>query len=242
MPNGYGALTGGLCTVALLGASLPGSDLDGLSAQQIADRSKKALDSAASLRLTLEQGGDFPFSMDLMLDEDNNCAGSIDRGDEGSVELVKRGEEIWMKPDTAFWKHEVGGEQGERVAKLFKDRYIKGSTSDPMLAGIAGACDMDSFRAESDGKGGAWSKGAETTVKGQPTVPITRNKDGSEITLFVAAEGTPYPLKVERKGGPQQGTLLMSDYGKPLPKGTPSAEESVDVGQLEERMQEARAA
>jgi hypothetical protein len=241
MLKSYGAFTGVLCTVALVGAAAPAGpdgDLDGFTARQIADRAKKALDAADSLRLSLEQEGEFALTLDLALDEDNNCAGSIDRGDHGSIELVKRGKQVWMKPDKAFWKQEAGGAQGERVAELLKDRYIRGATNEPMLAGVAGVCDMASFRAESKGGPGSsrWTKGSPATVDGRKTVPITRHKDGSEITLYVAAQGRPYPLKVEREGGTQEGTLRMSDYGKPVPKKTPAPTESVTVSDIRKHL------
>jgi hypothetical protein len=58
-------------------------------------------------------------------------------GHGGSVELVKRGEQVWMKPDTAFWKAQVPGPQGDAVAQLFKGRYIHGTTKDAMLKGLS---------------------------------------------------------------------------------------------------------
>ncbi|UGY93242.1 hypothetical protein [Streptomyces gobiensis] len=246
MPKRYGAFTGGVCAIALLGATPAGAavaDLEDLSGQEIADRSKKALDSAESLRLTLEQGGDFPFTMKLALDEDDNCAGSIDRGENGSVELLKRGQVVWMKPDSAFWKHEIGGEQGDLIARLFKNRYIRGTTDDPILAAVAAPCDMAGFRAASeDSEDSPWSKGKQTTVNGQKAMSISRQRDGTRITLFVAAKGKPYPLKVERQDAVQRGSLTISDYDKPVPDRRPSSKESVDVSQLQDHLQQPKEA
>ncbi|KUO21733.1 N-acetyltransferase [Streptomyces dysideae] len=83
----------------------------------------KLTDRSAATRTSRTQ----PTSMDLALDRDGNCVGTMEMGsDGGSVEIVKRGEEVWMKPDTAFWKAQVPGGEGDEVAELFKNRYIHG--------------------------------------------------------------------------------------------------------------------
>lgn len=57
------------------------------------------------------------------------------KADGGTVEIIKRGDQMWMKLDTAYWKEQLPGERGETAARLFEDRYIHGSTRDRVLKG-----------------------------------------------------------------------------------------------------------
>ena len=134
-------------TAALLlsPALIAADDGDDLTARQLADRAKDNLLDAESVHLRLTDRGSSattsrtqPTSMDLSLDQDGNCVGSMRMGSGGgSVEIVKQGDEVWMKPDRTFWKAQVPGSQGEEVAELFENRYIHGSTNDAMLKGLA---------------------------------------------------------------------------------------------------------
>jgi hypothetical protein len=149
---------------------------------------------------------------DLSLDQDGNCVGSMEMGaGGGSVEIVKQGDEVWMKPDAAFWKAQVPGGQGDAVAELFKNLphsrlrssggtpIIHGSTNDAMLKGMADTCDLNSFQQEVD----------------------TGSSDAGKLS----------------KGDGTDMTLSFSDYGKPVPSKTPPADETVDVGKLQDELQ-----
>lgn len=65
------------------GAARADDGIDKLSAQQIADRSRDALLSARSLHLSArgELGDNSPpMALELTLDRDGNCTGSVDLG------------------------------------------------------------------------------------------------------------------------------------------------------------------
>ncbi|MGY0021833.1 hypothetical protein ACVHNB_23100 [Streptomyces sp. YJ-C3] len=216
-------------------------------AQQLAADAKKELLDARSLHLVLANRADgdrdarAPAAFDLRLDEDGNCAGSLRMGtggaDGGSVDLVKRGDEVWMKPDATFWKTQVSGGSGELAAQLFGDKYVHGTTDDPMLDGLADACDLDAFRGQLE-SGSArdaqekLTKGATTTVDGTRVVPLTGQDEDNRITLYVT-EDAPHRLVRATEQGPDESvTMTLTDYDRPVPSSTPSADESVDVSKL----------
>lgn len=62
------------------------------------------------------------------MDERGRCAGNVTltRG-RGSVELVKRGDEVWVKPDRDFWEAQLPGGQGTAAADTLHGRYVHGS-------------------------------------------------------------------------------------------------------------------
>lgn len=227
------------------GPALAG-DADDLSARELAEAAKKELTEATSLHVRLTERTDdpdprTPASFDLRLDVDGNCTGSLTMGTGGarggSLELVKRGDEVWMKPDETFWKAQVPGGAGELAAQLFDDRYVHGTTDDPMLDGLSDVCDLDSFRDElegdSDGPGtDRLTKGDETTLRGTDVVPLTGRDDGKDVTLYVTSDAPHQLLRATVKGPDERVTVTLSDYGEPVPDETPSADESVDISKL----------
>ncbi|SBV05641.1 hypothetical protein YW5DRAFT_03037 [Streptomyces sp. Ncost-T6T-1] len=214
-------------------------DIDTLPAEEIAERARDALLDARSLHLsargsvgaTGEEG-----SVDLTLDREGNCAGGVDMGDDGSVEIVKRGDDVWLKPDAAFWKNHVPI-GGSTFDKILDGRYMKAGADDPRMLEVTEFCDLDTFRElMTDNAGDAdfdgLTKGARTEVNGAPTVPVTRAEGGERVTAYVAAEGTPYPVRITVRGGDEEGTVDFSGFDRPVPTATPSADETVDITAL----------
>ncbi len=53
--------------------------------------------------------------MDLALDRRGDCVGTYRMGsDGGTFEIVKRGDEVWMKADWDYWKNQLPGEGRRR--------------------------------------------------------------------------------------------------------------------------------
>ncbi|GHC69621.1 hypothetical protein [Streptomyces flavofungini] len=255
---------GAACTAAALALLVPacsddksggsdkGDDTADLSAQEISDKAKQELLDAKSVHLTLTDKGsdvdkDDPAAMDLALDRDGNCTGTLRFGaGGGSAELVKQGDKVWMKPDQAFWKNQVPGGQGEAAAELFEDRYIHGTTKDPMLKGLAEVCDLKELQENVNDDAGSddddapknLRKGRVTTVDGTRVIPLTSKDDGKDNTLYVAAEGKPYLVRATEKGSGTDKTTTLTDYDKPVPTKTPSAKDSVDVSKLEQELKQ----
>ncbi|MFE0172710.1 hypothetical protein ACFWZ2_10375 [Streptomyces sp. NPDC059002] len=228
-----------------------------LSAQEISDKAKQELLDAKSVHISMRATGadatadatkgpaadsDDPTSMELTLDRDDNCTGTMKMANGATLELVKRGDKVWMKPDETFWKTQVPGGEGEAAAELFKNRYIHGSTSDAMLKEVSGVCDLGKIQKEieddADDDTKSLKKGEPTKVDGAGAIPLTGRDDGKETTLYVATEGKPYLLKAVEKGDGDDTTTTFSDYDKPVPAKTPSADESVDVSKLQEQLQQ----
>ncbi|WP_328906725.1 hypothetical protein OG230_29245 [Streptomyces sp. NBC_00234] len=226
-------------TVTGSAVAVADDDIESLPAQQIADRTRDALLSVDSLRLT--STGDLgegrpPMTVDLTLDRDGNCRGSVDLGDDkGAVEVVKRGNAVWLKPDSDFWKNQVpiGGTTFEAI---LDGRYMKGEADDPRLLSVTQACDLDTFRElltdNADTSHGTLTKGTKTTVRGTDVIPLTRTEGKEKVTLYVATEGKPYPVRLTVQGPSADAVVGFSGFDKPVPTATPSEDETVDVTAL----------
>ncbi|MFB4420845.1 hypothetical protein C5F59_007120 [Streptomyces sp. QL37] len=211
-------------------------DIESLPAGQIADRSRDALLDVSSVHLRAR--GDLgegrpPMTVNLSLDRNGNCAGGVDLGeDKGSVEIVKRGDSVWLKPDADFWENQVpvGGSAFEAV---LAGRYMKGSASDSRLRPVVEACDLDTFRElVSDNAGndaGTFAKGRVTTVDGVRTVPVTRTLHGQKLTAYVDTAGEHLPVRITVLGDGADAAVDFSGFDEPVPTATPPADETVDV-------------
>ncbi|WP_329335577.1 hypothetical protein OG866_16875 [Streptomyces sp. NBC_00663] len=240
-----------ICMAAALLLSpvlMAADDGDDLTARQLADQAKDEFLDADSVHLKLtDRSTDTrtsttqPTSMDLTLDRDGNCVGSMTMGSHGgSVEIIKQGAEVWMKPDADFWKAQVPGGEGDAVAELFKNRYIHGSTRDAMLKGMADTCDLTSFQKEVAGdedEAKTLTKGAETTVDGTKVIPLKGMEDGKQAVLYVTSDAPHRLVKATQRGDGTDLTLTFTEYDKPVPTATPSADNSVDVDKLQQELQ-----
>ncbi|WP_438291141.1 hypothetical protein [Streptomyces sp. HUAS TT7] len=241
------ACSAALCSAVLLplagAATAHADDTGSLTADEISQRSHEALLGAKSLHITAK--GDLrtpgsPASFDLTLDRSGNCRGSVSLGPQGSVEIVKRGADVWMKPDAAFWRNEVPG-GGSALASLVGNRYLKGTTDDPVLRDTTGVCDLDTFQKYLDTSAKmpatGLTKGRPTTVDGAAVIPVTATEQGRTYTLDVAATGRPYPVRITVAQGSAapDATVRFGGFDQPVPAATPSAAETVDISGLMSR-------
>ncbi|MFF9351992.1 hypothetical protein [Streptomyces sp. NPDC014734] len=235
------ALVLGLTSGGLVGGGVARADngIDTLSAQQIADRSRDALLSVRSLHVDTRgdlKGRNPSAALDLTLDRNGDCDGSVDLGGtRGSVRVVKRGDDVWAKPDANFWKNQVPV-GGPAFAAILNGRWMKATADDPRLRGVTDACDLDAFRHvvvdNADNDRGTLNKGRRTTLDGAPVVPLTRIRDDRTLTMYVAATGRPYPLKITVEGGGPHAVVNLSAFGRPVPAATPPPDETYDINAL----------
>lgn len=69
-------------------------------------------------------------------------------------------------------------------------------------------------------------------MNGAPAVPVTRAEGGDRLTAYVAAEGTPYPVRITVRNAGEEGTVDFSGFDRPVSSATPPADETVDVTAL----------
>lgn len=231
----------GLVSGGVLGGGRARADngIETLSAQQIADRSRDALLGVRSLHLHSRgdlSGRDPSAELELTMDRGGNCVGSVDLGGgRGAVRIVKRADVVWLRPDADFWNNQVPV-GGPAFAAILGGRHLRASADDPRLHGVTAGCDQDHLRrlvvdnAENDR--GTLNKGRRTTLDGAPVVPLTRIRDGRTLTMYVAATGRPYPLRITVEGGRAHVVADLSAFDVPVPAATPPPEETYDINAL----------
>ncbi|MGD3106827.1 hypothetical protein [Streptomyces sp. YGL11-2] len=250
-------LTALTCGTALVAATVgsgataaahnPGNegDLAHRTAQQISDDAVHELLAARSLRLRSATSTD-PTRLDLTLDRDGNCAGHITKGPLGRVDLVKRGKNVWVKPDAAFWKSQFPGGDGTAAARAYGGRFLHGTTDDDFLQRLTAACDLNGFQqavatpesssppdSPPQSPSFTLTKGRPTTEEGTPVLPVTKKAGGAAQTVYVAIEGRHYPRKLVTEIDGETGTIQLSDYDRPVPSHTPDPGATTDISVLE---------
>ncbi|WP_158920750.1 hypothetical protein [Streptomyces sp. NBRC 109706] len=202
-----------------------------LEADEIGDQALEALLGADSLRMagSVEQAGD-EISLDLHLSREGDCAGSVSVASQGSFEIIKLGDEVWMKPDTTFWQTAAGTADPEVLGQI-DGFYLYGAANEPPMNSSAESCNLETFL----GSIGATSsigltKGEETEVNGTPVLTL---HDGEDATILVASEGEPYPLRIESSDPTAPSVIDFSAFDEPVPTDQPGADEVITIEDLQ---------
>jgi hypothetical protein len=138
---------------------------------------------------------DQPMTVDMRVTADRKARGSITRG-KVKLSLVRIGDKLWLR-GASFWKGTLGAALAERIG----DRWVL--VPDNVLAASGGSLsaltDMDGIASQiiSPEPGADINKGPLASVNGVSAVQLTDAQAGS--TLYVAADGTPYPLRLSPK-------------------------------------------
>ncbi|MGV9554398.1 hypothetical protein [Streptomyces sp. NPDC003401] len=233
------ALVSALCALAVTGLGLTGCSEDPdagtngvgkLAADKIQARTRAAAAAVDAVRLsgTVVAGGK-SYKLDMSLKSDG-ATGSV-TAEGGTFHLLRVGEELYLKADAAFWKHEDGtsddaGSDTEAAGKL-DDKYVKVPTGDPSYKKFSGFTDKDLLLDSVLTLHGSLGKDGYHEQAGVRTVRITGD-EGSGGTLDVSLEDKPYPLRLVRAGG--AGTLAFSAWGKDFALEEPAESETVDYG------------
>ncbi|MFB7513888.1 hypothetical protein [Streptomyces sp. NPDC056144] len=225
-------------------AAAPSPDpFDGLSADEIGDRAVAATQSATSLRMTGRVvADDQPLDIDFALDDGGDCTGTM--AIEGGTAELRRADDItYMKGDEAFWRASMTSQgmppaQIDTVVELVKGRWLKIAPGQAGSGDLSGVCDLKGLLADLDddkADRAGLVRGNDGEVNGTPVATLVQKKaDGETTTVSVSQEGKPYILKMVKTGGDGPGSMVLSDYDKPVQVTVPPASETVDLAKLEQ--------
>ncbi|MFE7777622.1 hypothetical protein ACFU5O_27730 [Streptomyces sp. NPDC057445] len=213
---------------------------EGLTADQITDKALAATKAADSLKVAGEgKDDDKHLSMEFALSKAGDCTGRVGNTGYGQNAMLVSDKISYMKGDEAFWK-QIGKETGTSakqstaIAEMLKGRWMKIPADQAKSMGEL--CNLNALLKEmGDEDTAGVTKGQTTEVNGQKALTLTR-KDGAEThTFYVATKGQPYFLKFVTEGGDEPGTLVFSDYNKPVTVTAPPADQIVDLDKVRGR-------
>jgi hypothetical protein len=213
--------------------ALAPNGVEKLSAAGIVAKARKAAGQASTVRVKgdiIKDGQRIRFDARLLADRGG--AGTLTvRG--GSVRITRIGTRVYMKGDSAFWT----GIAGPAAAKLFMGKWLKGSTSEPDMAGLIFLTDIDTLMTEffKNARGETFRKGRQQRTEGRRAITVAvRGADGG--VLYVALDGKPYPLRIQSlPGAKEPGTVEFLDYDEPFTLKAPPASQTIDMSQFKTR-------
>ncbi|MFK4103430.1 hypothetical protein ACI2L1_25805 [Streptomyces sp. NPDC019531] len=189
--------------------------IEKLSAKEIYNTGMKTNGEAGSFHEKMERDGN---KSDLRLSA-TECVGTVELSDNGSFELIRKGNDIWAKPDATFAKG-MNSALGESA--LSTEKWIHGTPSNALMAKLTSWCHQEQFTApdtlDADSKA---TKGKVTTVDGQQAVAVVLADKGESVTWYVATTGKPYFIKQVSTRDDMQD-LADSDFGTSVGAKAPS--------------------
>ncbi|MGW5398883.1 hypothetical protein [Streptomyces sp. NPDC003952] len=232
---------GAVCSLILVGAGTAAADDNGIadkSPRAIADASRDAMSGVTSMRMVAkvtDKAG--TTALDLRFDEQGDCVGTVTPpGGEGKADIIKRGDDVWMRLDDALLRAQVPGFAGEGAIALVNGRYLHGTTDSSLLRDFAEVCDLDFFKKEFSSKpaDAQLAKGARTDVDGRPAITVTSRHEDEQGTYQVSTEGEPYLLRIQGTEAPgKRIEATFSAFDEPVAAKPPAAADSVDVSRLQ---------
>ncbi|TJZ45422.1 hypothetical protein FCH28_28300 [Streptomyces piniterrae] len=233
--TGRAALAGAVCAGLALALAGCGADEDPdagtngvgkLPAAKIEAKAMAAAKSAETVRLSgnvVSQGRTYKLDMRLAKE---GARGDLTTKAAG-FQLLRVGDELYLKADAAFWAGEKGGKSDAAAAQKLGGKYVKVPSADPVYKRFSGFTDKDVLLGSLLALHGKLTAGDRDEIDGVRTIRLSAGA-GSGGTLDVSLEGTPYPLRLQRAGG--AGVVRLDDWGKSVDLKAPAKDQVVDYG------------
>jgi hypothetical protein len=162
-----------------------------------------------------------PISLDLNLVNGKGGRGSMSVNGL-SFQIVALTQEIYINAPSSFWKH-FGG---NAAAQLLSGKWLK-APANGQFASFASLTNLNQLFSKLLSSHGTLSNGGTTTVNGQKVVAVKDSSQGG--TLYVAATGKPYPVRVI-KSGSDGGRVDFDKFNQSVSLSPPA--NAIDISQL----------
>lgn len=206
----------GLTAAMLSGCG--GSSTNGVESKsptEIVSAAQKAAEGAKSVRIagSVSSGGT-QLKLDLHIAQGQGAKGSISEGPL-SFELIRAGNDVYIKGSAAFYQHFAGSE----AAKLLQGKWLQAPANSGEFATLGNLTNMRQLIGTVLGQHGNLAKGGTSTVNGKKVVAVKDESKGG--VLYVATTGKPYPVEIS-KSGSGGGSVTFDEWNAPVSIAAPS--------------------
>lgn len=221
-----------LAMAGLSGCSEHGPDRSGSfsdgTAAEIRDAVVADMGKLSSVRMagTAEVEGQ-PVTLDVHMDTEGNCVGSIAlKG--GRAQLINTPTESYLRGNEPFWRNtSQTPAQGEEFVRKVGSKWVRMEAGDGDFSSF---CDLDQIVSGIGEESTGVEKGDFGEVAGQGAVSLTKpGSAGGTDTVWVAADGRHYILKLETMGGDEPGSFTLTEHDQPVDLAIPEQAEVVDL-------------
>ncbi|HYY10803.1 MAG TPA: hypothetical protein VE781_07675 [Kineosporiaceae bacterium] len=195
------------------------SQLKGLSAEQVLAKAKEATASAKSLHYHADgTSGAEKILFDVRADKARGAIATVEASGQ-QVKLIQDTKDVYIGGKNTLITTLAGG-------KDVTGKWVKTSASNPAATSVLELADPAKFTAQffTLESGQKVELGTPKTVDGKQTVALVISGGKGGGTMYVSAEGTPYPLLIESAGGStDKGTVTFSEFDQPVDVQVPAA-------------------
>jgi hypothetical protein len=205
-------LAAALLTAALLagcGSSSSSNELASKSPEQIVAAAKTAAQGAASVHVAGSIiSENKPISLDMELAAGKGAKGHIALEGLG-IDVIALEHAFYLNGSAAFYRHIAG----PTAAQLLQGKWLKAPTGSGEFASLAQLTNLADLLNSALTNHGPLKSAGTTTISGQKAVAVTDTSKGG--TLYVAATGTPYPLRISKTGS-NAGRITFDRWNQPV--------------------------
>ncbi|WP_432074438.1 hypothetical protein [Streptomyces wuyuanensis] len=205
----------------------------GLSGPEVLNKAITTTKKATALRLKVSmKTADGPVRGDLAVDTKGDCAGTLHMGTEGTTELIKTGDTVYLRFDEKMLRSQTeGSSEAETQAALdaLLGKWVQEKADAEDAKDLAQFCDLDSYLEGFKADDTEAKRAGGSTVNGTPTVVLEESYRGEKATAHVAAKGTPYLLRFQVTGGAEPIDMTFSEFDEPVPVKKPAKKDVVDL-------------
>ncbi len=208
------SVAGMLAAGLLSGCGSSGNDVASKEPKEILQASEAAIAKATSATINSKSSvGPLTLTADLKLTRSGGGQGAISLVGL-QFEVVRVGDSVYLKGNPAFYRR-LG------VKPPPAGTWLKGSASG-RLRETAAFTDLTTQATRILSTNGTITKGATTTVEGEPAIELKTEGKLYKGRLYVKTSGEPYPLKLE-KSGRETSTTTFTNWNSTPPPTAPAA-------------------
>ena len=215
-----------LAVSAVLPFAVACSSYADTSAKQVEKDVKSAMADVKSVHIDgdITQEGT-KLHLDLSLNTDGDCEGSLGLGTMGKFEMVSVDGKSYVKPDAAFWKASGAGALADKV----KGKWVVGGDA---FGDLTTFCDLKGLLKSIASDDDKYSKvtSTDTKVDGADVVKVSfKSTDDTKGNFYVASDEPHHLLKADLG---DDGSLTFSDFDEAVEPKAPAKNEIVDASKL----------
>lgn len=204
-----------------------GDPLAGRTGGWIIAQAIKDTESAPVVRIqgTVTESGK-AYTLNLSMTAGRGCAGTLTSAGSGTFTMISDGTNLWLKPDTAFWRATGAG---QATLTALESKYLVAKLSDSRVGAMAAMCSVKKLLSKvnldhADGE----TRGLPTVIAGRRALEISDTADPAYG--YVSDVAQPELLQVTYPG--KGGTQVNFAYpGTPPAITPPPASETIDGSQ-----------
>ncbi|MET9551381.1 hypothetical protein [Streptomyces sp. NPDC006645] len=180
--------------------------------------------------------------VDLRVDRDGNCVGTMGYPGESRVEIIQvGGERAWYRHEDASlasvrrMAEYIGPgavARHDEAAKKARGKYIESSAAEVKDDQRLTLCDLDRAFAEVPDSASKAKALNPITQDGERIVELVEQPESDGVTVHITVKGDPLPRKVKFELNDERAELELRDADKPVPATPPPAAETVPSAEV----------